>query len=153
MIGLIFGITFAICGLVAIMVARSMSEQDRTIAGWPRAPGMITTSRIENVQTTTRDNRGFSRRITVPAPVLKFTYTALGQEQQGDQVSRFGMAFTPDPLIRYPVGQAVMVYYDPAEPTTAYLEAPQSPASKIFAIIGSVFVLIGIAAPFVARRL
>jgi len=154
MFGLIFGITFAICGLVAIMVGRSMSEKDRAIAGWPRAPGTITTSHLENVETTVKDNRGgFYRRITVPAPIVKYTYTADGRELQGDRVSRFHMAFTKDPLSRFPLGQAVSVYYDPNDPTTAYLEAPRSPAAKIFAILGWTFVLLGIVAPLVERLL
>ncbi len=153
MFGLIFGITFAICGLVAIMVGRSMSEQDRAIAGWPRAPGTITTSHVEKVQNSIKDNRGFYRTITVPAPILKYTYTANGRELEGTQVSRYDMAFTPEPLSRYPLGKAVSVYYDPDAPTTAYLEAPRSPAAKLFAIIGYVFVLLGIVGPLVQRLL
>ncbi len=153
MFGLIFGITFAICGLVAIMVGRSVSEKDREIAGWPRAPGTITTSHLENVETTIRDNRGFYRRITVAAPRVKFTYTADGRELQGDQVSRYSMAFTKEPLSRYPLGLAVSVYYDPDAPLTAYLEAPRAPAAKIFATIGYAFVVIGIVGPLVAQLL
>lgn len=153
MIGFIFGITFVICGFVAIMVGRNMSAMDRAIAGWPRAPGTITTSHLEDVQTTIRDNRGFSRRITVAAPIVKFTYTFQGRELQGDRVSRFDMAFTKEPLSRYPLGRAVMVYCDPDDPTTAYLEAPQSPAAKVFGVLGYAFVLLGIAVPLVARLL
>lgn len=153
MFGLIFGITFAIGGLVAIMVGRSMSEQDRAIAGWPRAPGTITTSQIENVETTNRDYRGMYQRITTAAPVVRFAYNANERELKGDQISRFGMAFTPQPLSRYPLGKAVSVYYDPDAPTTAYLEAPVSPGAKIFSIIGYVFVVLGVAAPLIQRLL
>lgn len=153
MFGLIFGITFAVCGLVAIMVGRSMSAQDRAIAGWPRAPGTITVSQIDDVQTHTRDYRGHMSRITVKAPIIKFSYTADGRELEGNQVSRYANAFGKDPLSRYPLGQAVQVYYDPRQPTTAYLEAPRSPAAKLFGVIGWVFVLLGIVAPLVERSL
>ena len=153
MFGLIFGITFAICGLVAIMVGRRMSEKDRAIAGWPRAPGTITTSEIQKVENLGKDNRGMYRTITIPAETVKFSYSANGRELQGDQVSRYGKAFTQDVLSKYPLGKAVQVYYDPKEPTTAYLEAPQSPASKMFGIMGWALVVIGILAPLVERAL
>jgi hypothetical protein len=153
MFGLIFGITFAIGGLVAIMVGRSMSETDREIASWPRAPGTITSSQIENVETTIKDYRGMYQRATTPTPIVRFTYTVNDRELKGDQISRFGKAFTPQPLVRYPLGTAVSVYYDPDAPTTAYLEAPVSPGAKIFSIIGYVFVVLGVAAPLVQKLL
>lgn len=155
MFGLIFGIACAICGLVAIVVGRNMSEKDRAIAGWPRAPGTITTSQIENVLTSmpTRDYNDRMVKISVPTPIIKFSYTADGRELQGDKISRYAHAFTKDPLNRYPLGAAVQVYYDPKEPTTAYLEAPRSPAAKIFGIMGWAFVLLGIVAPLVERAL
>ncbi len=153
MIGLIFGITFAICGLVAIMVGRRMSEADRAIASWPRAPGTITASSIEDVLTYDRDYRDRMVKFTRPTPVIKFSYTADGRELQGDQVSKYGAGLTKNPVSRYPLGTAVSVYYDPKNPATAYLEAPLSPAAKIFGILGWTFVVFGIAGTLLAQIL
>ena len=153
MFGLIFGITFALCGLVAIMVGRSMSAKDREIASWPRAAGTITTSHTELVESTYRDHRGFYRTTTAPASIVKFSYSANGRELHGDQISRYAQAFTKDPLGRYPLGHAVQVHYDPNDPTKAYLEAPRSPAATIFGILGWGLVVLGIIAPLVERLL
>ena len=143
---MVFGVTFALCGVGAIMLGRNLSAEDRAIAAWPRAPGTITTSQLEDVKRSVRDARGFYYDTTVATPVIRFTYTVDGRELQSDQVSKFGLAFTTEPLSQYPLGQAVSVYYNPDDPKTGYLEAPQTPSSVLFTFMGSAFVLLGFAA-------
>lgn len=148
MLALLVGGVFVLVGLAAILTARKAFAKDRAIASWPRAPGKITVSRIETSTRNVRDQQGYYREYTTHKPIVQFTYTVAGVELQGNQLARvvYVSYKKPDPS-RYPPGKDVMVYYDPEDPKTAYLELHRSGAAVVLAVMGGVFTVIGILVP------
>jgi hypothetical protein len=145
MFALIFGSVFVLCGVTAISIARVAFKKDRAIASWPRAPGTITSSRIETRKGKVRDQQGYWRDHTVFKPIVEFTYTVDGFKHRGDQIARVVYAGTKKPdLGKYAPGTEVMVYYDPKDPKTAYLELGRSGAAVVLTVMGGVFVAIGV---------
>ena len=141
----IFGGVFVLVGLVPIALARTAFVRDRAIARWPRVPGKVTSSRVETRTSRSRDQQGFYRDYTVHQPIVEFTYTVAGAELKGDQIARESYWSTTKPdLSRYPPGADVLVYYDPDNPRTAYLELDFSIGAVILCVLGSVFITIGV---------
>lgn len=87
---------------------------------WPRAHGVVTKSMVES----RRDADS-----TLHRPVVAYRFTVDGQELTGEEVC-FGAAgrsssidvWSRRVVQRYPVGAAVWVHHDPANPRRACLE-------------------------------
>lgn len=145
MFALIFGSVFVLAGGLAISVSRIAFKKDKAIAGWPRAPGKIISSRIETRTRNVRGQDGYYREHTSHEPIVEFTYEVAGFEHRGDRIARVVYPSNKRPdLGRYPAGQDVMVYYDPDDPKTAYLEIHRSGAAVVLFVMGVVFCAIGI---------
>lgn len=145
MLALLIGGIFMLFGLPAILIARTAFAKDRAIARWPRAPGRITSARVESRSYKSRDRQGYYSDYTAHTPIVQFTYTVDGRELQGDRLARVveSSNIKPD-LSRYSPGQEVLVYYDPSAPETAYLELHRSIGAVILAAMGGLFVAIGL---------
>lgn len=91
---------------------------------WTKTWGKITQSRME----TGTDSDGDP----VYKPIIKYTYTVMGQEFQGNQVyfqvmksitySGNNLSFTEKMTNKYPPGKTVEVFYNPRKPQQAVLE-------------------------------
>lgn len=148
MFPLLFGSIFLLTGLVPIWLSAKTFAKDRAIARWPRAPGTVTRAIIKSYTGTSRNQQGFSQSYTQHELLVEFTYTVDGCELQGNRLARAPMPSSTKPdLSRYPTGQAVMVYYDPNDPKTAYLEVHTSTGAVILTCFGGLFVGIGILVP------
>lgn len=148
MFPIVFGSIFVLVGALPIWLAMRTFAKDRAIAQWPRAPGKVTSSSIVASTGSTKDPQGFVRQYTVYEPVVAFTYSVAGRELQGNQVQRALVRSSTKPDIsRYPAGADVLVYYDPSDPTIAYLEVHRSTGAVILTCFGGLFVFIGVLVP------
>jgi len=138
------GLTLIVFGV------RELLEGLRTRA-WPRAPGAITVSRLEEGP---RD-RWFIRQYR---SVLSYAFDAGGKtwtghritvDSNGHDLSYLGSARAR--IDRYPVGAQVDVYFDPSDPSKTVLE-PGVPSQLVFALLfGVCFASVG-AWLFLGRR-
>lgn len=141
----------ALLGVVGVLVARwgrSYAERDRAIGRWPKAPGTIASSSCESETGTTRDAEGYDVTLTTYVPVVAYRYTVEGREYQGSKVARVversGNAQpVKDCVARYPPGARVEVFYDPADPATAYLETRRSGGAVFLMVFGGFVAMMG----------
>lgn len=117
----------------------------RASASWPTVQGMITETDLEF--STDEDGDTWTPRVAYTYLVngisyenftIKFGETSYGSESTAREV-----------LVRYPVGQAVTVYYDPADPDRAVLEPGVSGGSYIVISIGLIFLVVSFLPPVV----
>ena len=109
-------------GLVALLSGGADLLRARGMAGWPSAPGTVTAS-----ETYTAEFRGMGTR-RAPAVRVTYDYHVGDAAFAGDRIGIKTAAVEANTaegrrlLAQYPVGAAVTVYYDPADPATAVLE-------------------------------
>lgn len=115
----------------------------RASAGWPVVQGVITESEIEF--STDEDGDTWTPRVAYTYMVnglsyenytIKFGETSYGSERTALEVQA-----------RYPIGQTVDVYYDPADPDRAVLEPGISGGSYIVLVTGLIFVVVSFLPP------
>jgi len=113
---LIFG---GVCPAVLLYVGVGMVREARASRHWPRTTGTIIASHIAARQQSPYDAELANRAL------LEYQYQVNGQSYLNSQIN---LADKPDAVEwttlreRYPVGQKVSVYYDPANPQQAVLE-------------------------------
>jgi hypothetical protein len=139
----ILAAVFGTIGVPFVLIARSVFARDRVISGWPRAPGEITGTRVEQSTRTRREDDGRDITYTVYEPFVRYTYEVAGRKLEGHNIER--VAYTTDKggaqavLDRYPPGRRVEVLYDPQDPSTAYLESKRSTGAVILFVMGCFF--------------
>lgn len=146
---LLVGGAFAVFGLPLVWLALSTFAKDRGIAKWPRAEGKIISSRIASSIRTSRDKDGYSQQYTTYTPEVAYSYAVDGTEYEGSAVARVDVSTSTRAVIaacvdRYAPGKAIMVFYDPADPTTAYLEVRRSVGAAILLGLGGTLTAIGV---------
>ncbi len=115
----VFGLIFAAAGLFVLWQGVKEHRTCRESRNWPRVEGRITESTIQ----VTRRHRSTSY-----SPQVAYTYSAMGQVYFGTAVTIgatrvfSSYAKSQAQLEKYPLGQAVSVYYDPQQPAQATLE-------------------------------
>lgn len=142
---LLVGGGFALVGVPMILLALRAFAKDRAITRWPRFPGVVTGSRLDSRSGTYKDNSGYNRSYTTYWPVVHYTYTVNGRELEGTKIARVesttGKEKAEAQLARYPEGREVMVYCDPADASTAYLEVQRSLGGIILLGFGVVLMI------------
>ncbi|POR57050.1 DUF3592 domain-containing protein [Bosea psychrotolerans] len=104
--------------MVLAMVAHK-AIQLRRAKSWLPAQGRITSSRMA----TRRSGVGEDATI-INIPAVAYSFSVGGRSYQGGRLSIGDISgpFAEEALARYPVGTAVTVYYDPADPENCVLE-------------------------------
>jgi hypothetical protein len=129
-------------GLVLIFFGLRDILLSQRSTNWQPTAGVIVSSDL-GVEDDGDGNTLYSAKI-------QYTYTLEGQQLQGDRVF-FGAMSTSerqqvfDLLLKYPIGTAVTVYYDPADPSQAVLEPGIHGANWFLPILGAAFGLVGLA--------
>jgi hypothetical protein len=119
-----FAIVWLVAGPMVVMGLAMLANKlllARRTAAWPQAAGRITKSEVAAIHPQT--SGGVTDVINVPA--VEYEFAAKGQKFTGTRISigeDTGGANTEATLAHYPVGAAVMVYYDPADPGNCVLE-------------------------------
>ena len=119
-----FGIVWLVAGPMVVMGLAMLANkmlQARRASVWPQAAGRITKSEV--AATRHQSRAGPTELINVPA--IEYEFSAKGSKFTGTRISigeDTGGANTEATLAHYPVGAAVMVYYDPGDPGNCVLE-------------------------------
>ena len=145
----LLGGIFTAVGVPMVWLAQRVFDKDRAIARWPRAPGVVTTSRLKSWNQKVRDRNGLYYDQTVYAPVVGYTYTVDGQVLEGEVIARsvegvaMGQSGAQRVIDRYPEQKQVMVLYNPIDPKNAYLEVRRSTGAVILLLFGCLWFAIG----------
>ncbi len=113
-------------------------RQASLAAGWPVADGRVVSSGTESTQTLA--NR---QRVTLHRAVIEYSYRANGREYHSGRTS-FGADVSGAEgaakarAARYPVGAAVVVHYDPSNPSNAVIET-HATLNWLLAVLGVLF--------------
>ena len=130
-------------GLLAMALPTAISvslllrlQKLRRAAAWPVATGRITQSALQSEKLSNGSVRN--------RPAVTFEYLVGGKHYQGSRVhvvDRAGSAGKPDEaLALYPVGAAVPVCYNPADPSEAALERnPPLSMGAMYVVVGGIF--------------
>ncbi|CAN7387572.1 DUF3592 domain-containing protein [Bosea sp. LjRoot90] len=112
-------IALPIVVMVAALVINAMLKVRRA-KGWVQAQGRITQSKM----TVRRPPAGNEIGTVVNVPAVAYSFSVGGQDYRGTRVSLGDISgkYAEEALTRYPVGKAVMVFYDPADPDDCVLE-------------------------------
>jgi hypothetical protein len=145
-IGILFGVLFILVGGVFLIIALVSRSKAKTAQGWPTVTGTIISSQVQEHADFDADAGSTS---TSYLPFVQYTYTVNGVPYTGARIGFGANQFDRKTALRkaeqYPAGCATPVHYDPANPQSAVLEA-KAAASKVFLIIGLVFVVFGVIA-------
>lgn len=149
--GLVVGAVFALLGVAILLWGRSYRVLDRSIGAWPKAPGVIVSSRYAASTGTTRDANGYDVEWTSYAPSVTFQYEVAGTTYTGTKVTRASEGTSDGAKVkriieRYPAGAKVQVLVDPKDPATAYLEVGTSGGAVFLMVFGGVFAAVGFGA-------
>ena len=120
--GLVIGGLLLVGGFfLTYRIGKPIRDRAAASVAWPTTEGRITGSRVERVK------NGGDRKATYTADIT-YEYALDGRTFEGDRVW-FGDDYSASDasafraaVDRYPVGKAVKVHYDPAEPAESVLE-------------------------------
>jgi len=121
-VGLIVGGVLLVGGYyLAYRVGKPIRDQAAASVTWPTTDGRITASRVERVKKAGDGQATYTADISYDYALDGRTFAGervwFGDDYSASDASAFRAAVS-----RYPVGQAVKVYYDPAEPAESVLE-------------------------------
>jgi hypothetical protein len=150
---MMLGLLMALIAGWGFFAARKNRERALASASWPHVTGIVTGHRISREQRTRRVNDN-DTYYWVYDPQIWYDYTVNGTAYTGQRIS-FGQQpegsekMAQKVLEQYPVGSAVQVFYDPADPmsptlstsakgtmTTIVLAAIVSTAGVIAFVVG-----------------
>ncbi|TVQ32073.1 MAG: DUF3592 domain-containing protein [Phycisphaeraceae bacterium] len=132
-----FWLLVVLFGLGILIVA--MYNQSRA-ASWPTTDGVVTRSEVE----TLRTSDGQELR-----PIVKFVYSVEGVEHIGDRISFSGFSSggrsaAELTVAAHPVGEKVVVRYDPADPSRSALRVGVGAMELIGALFMMTFLIVGV---------
>ena len=119
-----FGIVWLVAGPMVVMALAMLANkmiQARRASVWPQAAGRITKSAV----VATRHQKSGEATEVTNIPAVEYEFSVKGSRFTGTRISigeDTGGANTEATLAHYPVGAAVMVYYDPGDPGNCVLE-------------------------------
>jgi hypothetical protein len=106
--------------MLIVMIVNKLLQL-RSAAHWPQAAGRIVKSDV----VASHQRRIDEATEVVNLPAIEYEFSANGRNHVGRRIGigeDSGGANTEATLARYPVGAAVAVYYDPADPENCVLE-------------------------------
>ena len=122
-----FVVAFSLFALFILMMARAMRQQTMEAKSWKETSGRIMSADFDTFEKLTMvDN--VSRKVTTNQPNIVYGYEVDGHAYQSNRIAFGGKTQSTSKrlvggsLARYKVGDAVTVYYDPANPSEAVLE-------------------------------
>ena len=145
----ILGAAFALVGVPFIWLGRRARARDRVVASWPRADGVVTSSKLTTHQARYREKTGLDYYRTMYTPAVSYTYSVNGKSFEGTGIARAIDGMSRDQtsaqaiIDRYPAEKRISVFYDPADPKVAYLEHGRSIGTIIVLVFGWFWVGLG----------
>jgi hypothetical protein len=141
----ILGLFFVALGVHLLRRGLSYRRAAAAMSGWPVVDAKVIESRVE--ARPDEGGEGADRYI----PRVRYAYTVDGAARESTTI-RIGLADlgyrrarqAREHAARYPAGARIAVRYDPADPTTAVLEAGQVGGVKRI-VVGAIFLAAGVA--------
>lgn len=154
---LIFTLVLAGAGYWLLSGTQAEIALRRRARDWPTTAGVVTNSRVEERQWTTRSGVGFRRvRRTIHnyTPVISYTYQVGGKSYQSSKYKNEAWASlnpkVADKIVAdHPQGKTVTATYNPEDPAQAYLELDTSVNMQWIRRIGGFLLLAAAAGLFV----
>ncbi len=149
-------LVFAVALFPTLLIVAIVTKlwEVRQASRWPSAEGKVIASRVESRTRLPGDPAyDFDDTEVTNEPLVEYEYHVGGRKYRGKRITigeKTSSYELESLLARYPVGTAVTVYYDPANPQTAVLER-DFPAS-VWAI-GVGCVVASIAVPLLAAAI
>ena len=139
----------ALIGAVLVLGGLLPILRERASRRWPRAPGVVVSSRYTAKDYQYRDEQGYDRDATSFTPVVEYQYTVGVQRFEGSRISLHGVGTTSADRVkmfidRYPPGARLEVFYDPRAPASAFLETGASSGAVFLVGFGSIFVALAL---------
>lgn len=142
------GATFSLIGVPFVWIAMRVFARDNAAETWPRAPGVVTSSRLESwTQRYREDGHDYER--TMYKPVIRYTYVVDGKTLESTRVAKSvddvatGQDAAKHYVDAYPVDKRISVLYDPKDPTSSWLEVHRSIGAIILLAFGCLWMGIG----------
>ncbi len=145
----LFGVPGALGALLLYFPVRAL-RRERATRRWPRAPGTITSSSVKSEAGSWTDQQGEVHETMGHTPCVTYELTVGGRTIQGANLqlgttrsrAQYGDALRV--VQRYPVGAAVQVFHDPADPTNAFLETGAPGGLWVLFMLGGIFFSVGL---------
>lgn len=142
------GVSGATGALIAFPGLRVILRE-RASRRWPKAPGVVLSSSYEAADGTSRDAHGYDVTSTTFTPVVEYEYTVDGRTFRGRRIALRSLSTSsPDAvkrcIDRYRSGARVEVFYDPADPSSAFLETGASVGAVFLTAFGGLFLFLGL---------
>lgn len=140
----LFAWTAMLAGAGAIAYAWWLNQRAGVVASWPRTQGEVLESRVERE----RSSSTHGSTITF-APRIRYQYEVQGRSFTSDRIAVGGTLDTSskkraaERTRRWPVGAKVPVFYNPRDPSEAYLK-PDAESVWLIGAIGAVVGLVGL---------
>ena len=143
---IILGVAFVAVG-VALFVywGKPTFEKAQASKNWPTVSGVVKTSEV-----TVSETRDRKKRSTMYTPEIAFTYDIDGRSYVSSQIgvssgwSSSNSSSAYQLTNKYPVGEPVVVAYDPANPSFAVLETGAGWSTYFIYYLGPGFVGLGL---------
>ncbi|MCC7358104.1 MAG: DUF3592 domain-containing protein [Anaerolineales bacterium] len=136
------GLVLGVIGAGIVLIAGYLRNRAARSQQWPSTLGQVLTSGVREIATD--DGRFDWPNVTYQYAVGARTYTS--NRVSFGPASAFGGYTAQNVQARYPVGQAVTVYYDPGNPSEAVLERREH-ASRAYLIIALIVFLLALCFP------
>ncbi len=133
---------FVITGAVILFFGVRQMQRASASQTWPSVPGVVTVAELGK-QIGNDENDSTSYRADISYDYVVDDASYINGAIQFGQVSSSDPSVARAILKRYAVGQAVEVYYNPANPAQAVLEPGMRGATWFLPIFGSIFLLVG----------
>ena len=146
MVFIAIGVVIAIRGVGTVIDALRSTD-------WPPTEGSVTASGVDMQNDTDTERRTRALRYS---PAVSYSYDVDGTTYSSDLLG-FVRLWTDDEsgahriARRYPVGQAVTVYYDPGDPSRAVLDPGVSLNSMLTLLFGLTWIAIMILVMYLIR--
>jgi hypothetical protein len=125
-LGIVF---FLLLGGALIFFGGKQIAEGFASRNWLPVQGRVIDSHVDT-RTVTKKSGNSRRTVTEYVTTIRYSYTVAGREFTGDRINVESGGYTGTDRSaaynlagRYPVGVAVLVHYDPRNPSTAVLQA------------------------------
>ena len=138
-------------GLAALLMSFAFWRRNSRAASWPAVPGVISFSGVKETRSSTGTDS--NHRTMAYQPNVEYSYEVnahsyVGRRIKLDVTVAGSKAAAEAVVARYPVGAAVEVHYDPANPGDAAIERntslPLAPLALALALMAFSLYLAGV---------